>query len=308
MFREKIPSRQLCAWLFAGMVPVLIQLLGGDAWIWITILGTVSVLLTLLVWRTLWEPPKWLFPFLFIYIVLLLSQLLGSVSAIWPSGEREPWVGLILLAVAAFSAQKGISAAARVGTVLFWTVLILYLTVFVAGTKEVNLPWLAPRWHLPDEMGLSVLLVPLMSVCLLKADGQKGTRLFLVPLFIVAAALLTTGILSPAVAINTPNAFFEMSRSINLFGIVRRFEAMICAGMTVGWFALMSLLLSVCSVLINKFLPLQSRVGVWVVAIGAAGLQLCGLHIRPSVLLIVGAVFWVGIPLLTQGLEKIKKS
>ena len=115
MFREKIPSRQLCAWLFAGMVPVLIQLLGGDAWIWITILGTVSVLLTLLVWRTLWEPPKWLFPFLLIYIVLLLSQLLGSVSAIWPSGEREPWVGLILLAVAVFSAQKGISAAARVG-------------------------------------------------------------------------------------------------------------------------------------------------------------------------------------------------
>ena len=308
MFREKIPSRQLCAWLFAGMVPVLIQLLSGGSWIWIAILGTASVSLTLLVWHTGWEPVKWLCPFLFMYIVLLLSQLLGAVSNIWPTGEREPWVGLILMAVAAWSAQKGTSAAARVGTVLFWAVLILYLTVFVAGTKEVNLPWLAPQWNLPDEMGLTVLFVPPLSVCLLKADAQKGTRMFLVPLFTVAAALLTTGILSPEIAVNTPNAFFEMSRSINLFGAVHRFEAVICAGMTVGWFALLSLLLSACSVLIEKILPQRGRVGLWLAAIGSAGVQLCGLHIRPFILLILGAVFWVAIPLLTQGLEKIKKS
>lgn len=308
MFRERIPARQLSAWLFAGMTPVLIHLLCGGSWLWIGIAGAVSVALTLLVWSSGREPAKWQCPFLFIYIVLLLGQLLFRTAESWPVGDNDPWVSLILLAIAAWSAQKGPSAAARVGAVLFWAVLILYLTVFGAGAKDVELSWLRPEWQMPDELGLVLYLVPTASVCLLDGETKRGARILLPAVFTLAAALITVGVMSPGIAAETPNAFYEMTRSINLLGVARRFEALISAGMTVGWFALMSLLLTICGVLAQKIFPGRGRAAVWLAAGTAAAIKLCGMHISAFVLLIVGTVFWVAIPVLTQGLGKRKKS
>lgn len=307
MFREKIPSRQLTAWLFAGIAPVSIQLLSSGSWIWVAAAGAVSVVLTLCLWQTPWEPRKWQSTILYVYIVLLLSQLLPYAAQSWPTGNATA-VPLILLALAAWSAQKGVSAAARVGAVLFWAVLIVYLGVFGAGAKDVRWQWLQPRLDIPNPVGFTVLLIPAASTCLLAPDRKNGPRLLLPAVFALAAAIITSGVLSPEVAGNTPNAFYEMTRSINLLGIARRFEALISAGMTVGWFALLSLSLSICGSLAQKIFESKGRLGVWAGALAAAAMALCGLHISGWILFAGGAVFWVAIPLLTQGLEKRKKS
>lgn len=308
MFRERIPLRQLSAWLFAGTAPVLIQILSGSSWLWIGIAGAISLLLTVCVWRSGWEPAKWQCPVLYLYLSVLLGQMLTYTAQSWPVGDNDPAVPLILLLLGAWSAQKGPSAAARVGAVLFWAVLILYLAVLGAGVKDIQWNWLMPRWNMPDEMGIAVFLLPAASVCLLGSNRKTGIRLALPAVFVFVAALITAGVLSPAVAERTPNAFYEMSRSINLLGVARRFEALISAGMTVGWFALISLVLTCCGVLAQKILQGQGRSGLWLSALTAAGMKLCGLHIQGWILLLFGAAFWVGIPVLTQGLEKRKKS
>ena len=233
--------------------------------------------------------------------------MLSYTGQSWPEGDSTA-VPLILLALAAWSAQKGPSAAARVGAVLFWFVLIMYLTVFGAGVKDINLPWLKSRWNLPDALGFTVLLLPSASVCLL-GTGRKGNgRMVLTVVFTVVAAVITLGVLSPDVAGETSNAFYEMSRSINLLGVARRFEALISAAMTVGWFALISLLLTLCGVLAQNFLAGWGKTGVWLGAVAAACVKLCELHISPWILLLAGAVFWVAMPIVTQGLGKRKKS
>lgn len=308
MFREKIPPRQLSAWLFTGTVPVLIQLLCGGGWVWLAMAGGISSLLTWIVWRSGWEPAKWQCPILIIYIVVFLGQLMFRTAQSWPVGDSDPAVPLILLFLAAGSAHKGPSAAARVGAVLFWAVLILYLLLFAAGIKDVKLSWLAPRWDAPDQLGLAVFLIPCAAVCLLNSGGKAGVRTMLPGLFVLVASLVTAGVLSPMIAANTPNAFYEMSRSINLLGVARRVEALTCAAMTVGWFALLSLLLTVCGSLTQKIFPGWGRAGVWLAAALSAGIKLCGLHISATILLVTGAVFWVAFPILTQGLGKIKKS
>ena len=307
MFREKIPPRQLTAWLAAGIIPVAIQLLSGGSWIWMGIAGTISAALSFLVWRTGWEPRKWQCILLYVYTVLLLSQLLPYAAQSWPTGNATA-VPLILLTLSAWSAQKGNSAAARVGAVLFWFVLIMYLAVLGAGAKDVQWQWLRPQWNLPDSMGLVLLLLPSAAACLLRPSGKSAPRLILPSVFVLAAAIITSGVLSPEVAGATPNAFYEMSRSINLLGVARRFEAVISAGMTVGWFAVLSLLLTVCGALAQQFFRGRERVSVWIAAAAAAVVSLCGLHIGGRILLFCGAVFWVAIPILTQGLEKRKKS
>lgn len=308
MFREKIPSRQLSAWLFAGLTPVLIQLLSGSSWAWIGIAGLISVLINCFVWRTEWEPKRWQSALILLYIIIVLGQLVSRAAGSWPVGNSYPAVPLILLALAAWSAQKGPSAAARVGAVLFWFVLIMYLVAFGAGIKDIELKWLKPDWQIPDAMGLLLLLTPAGAVCLLRSDEKWGARLILPAILTLCAALITVGVLSPAVAAKLENPFYEMSRSIHLAGVARRFEALISAGMTVGWFALVNLFLTICGTLFGQILEGWGRTGVWICAIAAATWMLCGLHISECILLIVGAVFWVAMPILTQGLGKIKKS
>lgn len=309
MFREKIPPRQLSAWLLTGLIPVLIQLLSGASWVWVAVAVAASLVLTLIMWHKGWELRKWQCPFLFIYIVVLLSQLLPLAAQSWPVGNSDPAVPLILLLLAAWSARKGPSAAARVGVTLFWAVLLLYLIVLCAGTKDAQLHWLKPQWNAPDALALTLLLLPAASACLLMGNtGARSARLFLLPLLLTTAAMITAGVLSPDVASDTPNAFYEMTRSIDLFGVASRFEPLISAGMTVGWFALMSILLTLCGVAAHKIFAGLGEGGVWLAAIAAAISRLCGLHIPGWIMLLSGTVFWVAMPLLTQGLDLRKKS
>lgn len=308
MFREKIPARQLSAWLFAGMTPVLIQYLGGSSWTWVAVLGATGVLLSALVWRRGWEVRRWQAALTLFYTIIVIGTLLHRCDETWPRGNSYPAVPLTVLALAAWSAQKGPSAAARVGAVLFWAVLLMYLVVFGAGVRNVQLRWLIPQWTLPDAVGILIFLIPCAAACLLKPEGKWSARLSMPVAFAVAAALITTGVMSPPVAQRVEDAFYEMSRSISLGGVAKRFEALISAGMTVGWFALTNLLLTICGALIQKILTGWGKAGVWFAAVAAAGWMLCGLHIPGWILLLTGALFWVAIPVLAQGLEAIKKS
>lgn len=308
MFREKIPSAQLSAWLFAGMTPVLIQLLGGSSWTWLIVAGTAGVVIALCVWRLGWEPTQWQASLLLLYNIIVIGSLLHQCDESWPVGNSYPAVPLIVLALAAWSAQKGPSAAARVGAVLFWVVLIMYLVAFGAGVKDVQLRWLKPRWDVPDAMGLLIFLLPSAAACLLRPNTKGGVRLMLPAVFTVAAAIITVGVLSAPVAMRLGNSFYEMSRSISIAGVARRFEALISAGMTVGWFALLSLLLSICGLCVQRLFAGWGRTGVWVGALLSGGWMLCGLHIPGWILRFGGALFWGAMPVLTQGLGRIKKS
>ena len=100
--------------------------------------------------------------------------------------------------------------------------------------------------------------------------------------------------------------FYEMVRSIDLLGTVKHFEALICATATLGWFGLLSFVLSVCGA-VGEMLHGNGRVFTVCGAIGVAVGMLCKIHIPQVILLASGAVFWVFLPILTQGIDARKK-
>ena len=305
MFREKITVKRWNVWLFTAMVPVLIRLLSGAGWVSAGALSVLTVSVVALVDRWGREPAKWQCPLYYIYNVSLLIVLLPLAADCWPAGGTAPAVWLILLILAAVSAGKGPLAASAVGAVLFWAVLILYGALFVIGIKDVQMEWLKPQWTAPQPLAMAALLVVPGSCCLAE---RKGRTFSMAAVTITAAVALTAGVLSPWVAAECADAFYELSRSVSVTGIARRLEPLASAAMTVGWFALMNLLLTQCGVLTERIFDRGGKTGVWLAAAAAAVGCLCGLHISGWLLLGVGTVFWVFLPVLPQGLEPEKKS
>lgn len=242
---------------------------------------------------------------------LLLSVILGVLCRYavqsWPKGGH-PVVSIIILVMAVWSAWKGTAAAARVGCVLFWIVLLLYLVLLGAGVKDIQIRWLIPTKGDVNSIGGILLLTPAVAALHLNRSEVIKPRLLLIAVFCITASAITAGVLSPAVAKGTENAFYEMTRSLNLLGQARRFEAVLSAGMTLGWFSLINLYLTLCNNLAENIHAGSGRWGCIASAILALIIQLCDLHIPGILLLILGAVFWVFLPLLAQGLGMIKKS
>ena len=241
----------------------------------------------------------------------LLTVVLGSACQAsvqsWPSGGH-PVVAMVLLLLAVWSAWKGPSASARVGCVLFWFVLILYLVLLGAGVKDTQINWLMPTRGDADAFGCVLLLTPAAAAIHLNKRETFKPRLLLIGLFCTVAAVITVGVLSPQVASTRENAFYEMTRSLNLLGQARRFEAVVSAGATVGWFSLLTLYLTLCGSLAGKINSAWEQWGMLAAAVVALTVLLCEVHIPGVFLLILTAVFWVLLPLLTQGLGLQKKS
>lgn len=307
MFREKILPKQLNGWLAAAMIPTLIQYMAGDHLLHIAAAGAVSLAALWLVRRYGSSSAGWLGLLQLPYIIVLTAQMASASAGSWPTGGSALGVPLILLALAAWAAAKGISASARVGCVLFLFVLPVYLIVFGAGVGEMEYPWFGETGNDQNVSGLPLLLIPCAAATLCEKNTGK-LRGLLPVLLTLCAAIVVNGVLSPKIAGETSHAFYEMSRSLNLFGVAKRFEALVSAVETVGWFALLDLLLVLCGRSIEIFRPKWGKRGVILGASGAAVWMLCGMTISARVLVILAAVFWVVIPVFVQGIEKRKKS
>lgn len=307
MFREWVPARQLSAWVFAAITPVAIQLAAGASWPWTAIIAASCALMVWLAWtRGLGILSQWACVLGVLLAAMTAGELLPSAGDCWPTGNKTA-VPLILLALAVWSAQKGPSAAARVGCVLFWVVVSIYFVVLAAGAKEVEIQWLRPE-DTETDWDLAVLsLTPAAASVLMGKERRWGPRLLLPGAFILCACLIVGGVLSPMVVRGLDNPFYEMSRSLSVFGVAKRFEAVVSAGMTVGWFTLLSLYLTICGKLSENVRPGWGRLGAYAGAVLAVAWMLCDLHIPRPLLAILMAVFWVAMPLLAQGIARFKQ-
>lgn len=308
MYSDGLRTQQLSAWLASALIPVLLQLSGGIGWPSALLVVSVCSAATAAVWKWGRMPTN---PVLgaiqSVYIVVLISQLLPRAAAGWP-GDNYPAVPLILLALAAWSAQRGASAAARVGCVLFWFVLLIYLAVICAGINKVKIDWLRPTAVNISWSTLTMLLIPSTALNL-RRESNEGLSRFLLPgVFLLAGTAITAGVLSAQQAQRFFDPFYTVSQCLDLFGVAQRFEAVLSAGMTAGWFCLLTYLLAQCAVCAEKIKRGWGRIAVYVCATGAAGLMLCNMHISWWIQTILASVFWVVIPILTQGLVERKKS
>ena len=305
MSTNKIATTNLIVWVFSAMTGAIAFYADGN-WPGILVWGSV---LSLLIWLSLrfgehWDGTVYHFAQC-LWLSVILSQLLGYSANCWPTGEHTfPVVPLSLLLLATLSACKGSDCTAKGVCVLFWIMAALIGVVVIAGIPELNIAFLQPKAPTIKSQMFLVYLLPALSGFF----QCKSKRIYPFVVVVIMGTLVSAwicGILSPEIAYITPWPFYESAKGVQIFDIAKRLESLVSVGVTVGNYALYSLLLCAVGNLGEK---LGKRQGAVIVASSiAAAFMLFNIRIDNAILVVISSIFWIFLPLLGVFKRKVKK-
>ncbi len=291
-------------WLLAAVAAPLAQTDSSSSWLAVLLVGGVCLGICWGLERIHDQPSPWLWVVQWFWLSLILGEFLHWTMYCWPDYQSYHAVPLVLLVLAAWLAGKGEEQASRAGSAMFWLLVLLFGAVLLSGAKEIQLENVRPVWQMKNAALITVILIPAMGIGLKgKASGRKRWILALGFLF----AFVTTGVLTVSAAEKADSAFYEMSRSIRLLGTVERFESLVAAGMTMGYFVLLSFLLSTCAEGAEQIKQGKGRWGVWSNAVLTALWFIWGFRLSSTVLALGTMLTWVVLPVLNCIQRKIQK-
>ncbi len=309
--QERVNGGSLWPWLAAAMFAPACQSLGSAPWPWTLALalGAMAVFLCAqMVTAPGWPCGKVLAAAEYLFLVLCVGMVADWVDECW-LGAKSGWViPVVVLVLAACAADRGAEKAGRSGATLFWFVAMGFVVLAVFALPDVEVSNLYPGRMNSYGADIGVLLIPGAALLL---SRQRGKEPWPWALGIAVSAglisVLTAGSLSPAVAAKTPGAFVQMVRGLEILGVAERFEALVAAIMTLGWFSLLSLLLTGAGEMGNKIHAGNRAVPVWTAAGLGAGIFLVGKRISMWPMAALAAILWYGIPVTRALLARRKK-
>ncbi len=194
---------------------------------------------------------------------------------------------LVLLALALWTTMVR-GKAARIGCVLIWPLLFLLGAVLLSGVSEVELEYLRPAWQMGAAPLAAVLLIP---------SNFEGKAKWKLPFVAIVVSTITSGVLSPDVAVSSRSGIYEISRSLSLLGIAERFESLVAAAMTMGFYAVTTYLLE----------PKEQKDRPWVYALIALLVYLSGIEIGKWYILGISILAWLVLPIVQARKIIVKK-
>lgn len=317
--------RQLCALGFGTLSVSAILMLPRAGWLWATA-GALAVALLIAFCcrlrrgcaapvRLLSECAggRLLLVLMYAGNLLLLGASAARLCDAYPSAGARPLIGLLLLLMAAYAAGEGTPTVGRVAAIGFFFLAALYAVVLAFGAAQAEVRWLKPVTELSPAR-LTALLAPVSAALLAVQCGAKcrlWTWLTGGVALVFAAAFVTAGVVSPAVASCESFAFYLMSKNVSLFGAMERLEPLVSAALTVGGFALLGQFCAINTEIAGALAPSfrYSPAVNFLLGGGAIWLSVC---LSERLLAWLSAIFWGLIPLmallLVAGKKREKKS
>lgn len=308
MFTEKISAYPFAAWLFTAMSAPLMQVAGQDGYLTTLLAAAVLGVLYFLP-RARLTGNKLYCGVQYVWLIVLLSQLLKWSADAWPTGTGFPIVPLTLLALAVCSVQSGLRRGAGVGSILFWLMLLLYGILLISGVRNIKVSYLTPTWNIPGQSLILALLLPAVTFLLPVEKGSAVKWGFVaVGAFALLSALWTIGTLSLPIAQNQDWALYEAGKSMSFFGVAERFEAFISAAATLGYFSLFALLMGAAGGMAEAVRAGAGKSGVWIGGAVAAIFMLLRVKI-PTIFLEAGTfLLWCVLPVFGGIFTRLKKA
>lgn len=295
--------------LLAAMAAPLANTASGESWL--TVIAVAGIFL-MGGWSILCaaEGPKCsgkIYGILqWIWITIILSQTSHWVMDSWKDYKSYEAIPLSLLALGAWAAGKGEAVVKRTSGVLFWGLLILLAVIGVSAVKDVEVGNLHPAWTVPDGSFLTALLLPCIISSQNGKDNDRGCRLALWG-YTIAVSALIMGVLSLQVAQEVSSPIYELGRSISILGFAERFESLVAAAMTLGYFVLTACLLGRAGGAAQNVKTGWRKAGTWFSAAAAGGMLIWRIRIAPIVLAAGIVVLWLCWPVWKRISAKIIK-
>lgn len=304
---NKIPGRQLSAWLMVASIAPVVCIVGHNSWLTVLLTAVACTALSLCVLTCSQEHwPRWLRVVELAWLIALLAGLARVSGSSWEDANAFPSIPIILLLLAAFAAQRGAIRTSRAGATLVWLVLPVLGIVALAGTVDANVQWVRMGLEVPDGMLVTLLLLPCLAAFLPREKSKAGKSAAIVlGVAAVAAAVLMDMTLGATVAQSAENSFYTFSKGVNLFGVAERFEPLVACVLTAGWFAGFSLILCAIYHLAEEIFFPAAKWSVWIAAAAAGGLM-CILPNSGYWMAIGALIFWGFLPVAAQGIGGIK--
>lgn len=309
MYSNEISKRQLFAWSVGAIMVPLAQLAEGScATIFLTgIIIGVFLLFIEKAGRKIETIPRWLGYIAVVWIAAKLIYLLRFVEDCWQADNSRFFVPIVLLTLAAWAASKGTRQVAKIAAIIFCLSIITYGVVGTASLGELKFEWILSGTKKFQIQSAIIFLLPL-AVLFLRTKEKVITPVWVITVSGIGAlfAVLINGILSSKIAEQYANKFYEMSRSIELFGIVQRFEVLVASIMAMGWFVLLSLYLSAVNETVDR--PGKNSV-IWGVTVAAGTAYILDAVIPENWILIADLLlcFLIVITAYTSSKKELKK-
>ena len=226
-----------------------------------------------------------------LWLGLVAGLLLPGSAACWPS-EQDRAVPLTLLTLAARTKPN---RTARVGAVLAFCMALLAIPLAVSGASGVELCWLGPEL-MPWPVGLTlVLLLPNLP------SAGEGTRgIFGTAFLTLALSALVQGSISLRVASASGSPIYETARTLG------HLEPVTAAALTLGWYALASLILDSAARIAGEG-DIRMEVAYVLVWCTAAVFVLFGLQPNAWFVTVLSLFWWVITPFF-QKMKKLENS
>lgn len=305
MYRHEISKRQLFAWSVGAIAAPLAQLAGGAACTTVLLTGIITGIFLFIVekvGRRINQIPHWLKYIAVVWITVKLIYLLQLAENSWQADSSRFFVPIVLLALAAWSAAKGKVQAAKVAAILFCLTMVGYGIVGAASLGELKLGWVISGTKDFRIQYAVIFMLPLVLLFLPTKEKVITSNWVIVTSVIgTLFAAIVNGILSPEIGGRQTNGFYEMSRSIQLFGVVQRFEVLIAAIMVMGWFMTLSLYMSAIDSVVKER---GKQPAIWGVAIAAGAAYMIGAEISEYWVLAADIILSMSVVIAALTLSK----
>lgn len=317
MYNRDIIKLQMWVWTASAMTAPLAVSAGRSGWPWVLLLGVLcgSVCQVVLMDGNSTAINKaWYYCLQFAWLAFALGTAVRWSALCWPS-DSSITAGVILLLLSASAAICGRSRAAAVCSVLSWGVGLLYLILILAGLSNMEIKWLVSEKALAGEFPAELIFIFLIPAGMHMLEPQSNRRPWIGSAVMLSFGLvlsfLTIGGLSASAGERYAFAFYEFSKSLQLVGSVKRFEALAAVVMTAGFFALESLLLIMCKSSAEKIRQGKGKQSVWIASAIALVATLMGGNDSSLILAAGSLVFWGVVPvstIVTARIKSLKKS
>lgn len=305
---DKLTASQSKIWLLTASVGVLLTICGHSSWLTTLLTAAVcGIVSACSLGYGSGKMPKWLCVAELLWLALFLGGIALQSETCWKSKSVIPVIPIVLLLLSAWGAQYGAERVGRVSALLSWLILPICSLVFLAGAKSVNFEWVDNTAQMSDWLLPAVLLLPCLGL-FIPNQQTKACRpiIIIIAVMAIAVSVWLDAALGISVSRSAENSFCEYSKSVTLFGVAERFEALVACVLTGSWFSLFTIILSSAYHLAESVLAGWGRRAVWCCAT-LSGFIMCILHIPAEILAVGNLLFWGFVPILSQGIDGEKK-